>query len=58
MALPSQLSEKIYINIVKNGGRSDVSVPFSLVAIDAEKSLKYSTCSMRLLDAIIAKFQN
>ena len=58
MALPSQLSEKIYINIVKNGGRSDVSVPFSLLAIDAEKSLKYSDCSMRLLDGIIAKFQN
>ena len=55
--LGTQLSEAFSINITRRGSNSDVAIPVNFLIHDTDETMKYTECSLKLLDRLMQKFQ-
>ena len=55
--LGTQLSEAFSINITRRGSKSDVAIPVNFLIHDVDETMKYTECSLKLLDRLMQKFQ-
>lgn len=55
--LGTQLSEAMSITITRIGSNSDLAIPVNFLIHDVDETMKYTECSIKLLDNLSLKFQ-